>query len=351
MTKMSLSSKVLTDSHKFLSKDGFYYATYTDYVAANVSHNQKILKEKGLDEQSLRKIRTSVTTIQAKKRRANIHSSTIREQQKDHLNQLEFSSSRRSTRLQKKLRGDTIDSKDDNENNLDPSEYDSSLVEADGTFRKSKVLGNGRKKLLKRSQTTTTTDSHMVLSANELEQLRCVPNEVWVTQMDEYLHRIEQISIPNRQSVMRQIQKLVDGTGISYKHWPDDITYEHDSYWTLGTDTVAKYEEAIRYENEYGRDLGNGNFILFFVCKIIMIFCYCGFLSYRCNFIFFCCVYKFFLVCNTGWLLRHPITKLMNFQSYYLSNLLLKNKDDIDRALVDDNSEKASSARPTGNSM
>ena len=78
---------------------------------------------------------------------------------------------------------------------------------------------------------------------------------------------------------MRQVRVLVSGKGIYYKHWDDGVACFKDRAITLATDFVKLWEEAREFENTHGRDRGN------------------------------------------GWLLLHPITKLLCFQIYKVGQI------------------------------
>ena len=79
----------------------------------------------------------------------------------------------------------------------------------------------------------------------------------------------------NAQQVIRQARKLLSGSGIPYKHWPDGVAFAKDEDITLDdTDFDHLHKRAKAFEQEYGRDKGN------------------------------------------GWLLQHPIHKLKLYQEY-----------------------------------
>ena len=79
----------------------------------------------------------------------------------------------------------------------------------------------------------------------------------------------------NAQQVIRQARKLLSGSGIPYKHWPEGVAFAKDEDITLDdTDFDHLHKRAKAFEQEYGRDKGN------------------------------------------GWLLQHPIHKLKLYQEY-----------------------------------
>ena len=93
--------------------------------------------------------------------------------------------------------------------------------------------------------------------------------------MEVYLRKEEELSAQNLRSVMRQVEKLVSGVGITYHHWNESVVFAANTKIKLQDDFDALHGQAQDFEDEHGQDLGN------------------------------------------GWLLRHPIQKLANFQRYY----------------------------------
>lgn len=98
--------------------------------------------------------------------------------------------------------------------------------------------------------------------------------------MKEFLLEEQGLSPDNARNVMKQVEKLVTGQGITYAHWRPEIIFYPGERIKLTQDFVQLYEESVIFEQEHGRDKGN------------------------------------------GWLLRHPIAKLDAYQRYYLKNKL-----------------------------
>ena len=86
------------------------------------------------------------------------------------------------------------------------------------------------------------------------------------------------ISDDNRRQVIRQVTKLVSGEGVHYDSvnfgWPDDVIFRKDEPVTMQSDIGQIIEDAREFENTHGRDHGN------------------------------------------GWLLNHPLRKLLFYQHY-----------------------------------
>ena len=106
--------------------------------------------------------------------------------------------------------------------------------------------------------------------------------EAWLEEFETFLQTVPHgrngkvVSEDNARQVMRQVRQLVSGHGVPYRHWPEGVVFAEGRPVTLATNCMELYREAVEYENTYGADKGN------------------------------------------GWLLLHPITKIMCFQSYKL---------------------------------
>ena len=98
----------------------------------------------------------------------------------------------------------------------------------------------------------------------------------WLDDLRHYLVHVDGISPSNVSRVMSQVIKLADGRGIGYRRWPSNVVFAQGSpVHPATTDLDALYETAMDYETQYGRDLGN------------------------------------------GWLLAHPIQKLIQFEPWW----------------------------------
>lgn len=229
-----LSSPEPTDTHTFLSKDGLYYITYSDYVAANVQYNQRVLKEKGLDQPF-----RSLSKRSPRKLNVILSDSLVR----------------RSSRLQE---GSATTSRR-------PSlEYPSSPRSSPRLRMDHDFFSNSLpppKKKQRKIKKPTEDDRAIPLSEEEYHKLSQVKTKVWVKEMEIYLKDVENISHQNLVSVMRQITKLVEGEGITYHNWPNGTYFYEDKKIHLGVDCDQMYDDAVDYENDYGRDKGNGMFI------------------------------------------------------------------------------------------
>jgi hypothetical protein len=113
------------------------------------------------------------------------------------------------------------------------------------------------------------------LSKADLTKLQNAPDE-WLDEFKEYLKNVEEVSEGNFRNVIKQVTKLVNGEGITCRHWEKGVYFYKGKKITLSTDFSALRIEAIEFEDTHGEDPGH------------------------------------------GWRLTHPIQKLRNFQLYYL---------------------------------
>ena len=127
--------------------------------------------------------------------------------------------------------------------------------------------------------------STAALSATERQSIRTA--DKWIDEFELYLANEEQLSTANARTVLRQVRKLASGEGVGYGRWEDGVMFRPNQPIQLSDDFSLMHDEAWNFEAEHGRDLGN------------------------------------------GWLLRHPITKLGNYQNYlYEKQALDKESDD-----------------------
>ena len=94
--------------------------------------------------------------------------------------------------------------------------------------------------------------------------------------MSDYLKEVENLSPQNLRNVMRQVEKLVSGSGVTYHHWAPDVVFRCKV--TLKHDFHELHTQAADFESKYGKDRGH------------------------------------------GWLLSHPIKKLANYQLYLVES-------------------------------
>mmetsp|Transcript_23262 Transcript_23262/g.69674 ORF Transcript_23262/g.69674 Transcript_23262/m.69674 type:complete len:256 (-) Transcript_23262:41-808(-) len=72
----------------------------------------------------------------------------------------------------------------------------------------------------------------------------------------------KEISPDNRRAVIRQVTKLVTGEGVHYDSpsygWPEHVVFRKDEPVTLQSDIEQIKEDAKAFEDKHGRDHGNG---------------------------------------------------------------------------------------------
>ena len=121
------------------------------------------------------------------------------------------------------------------------------------------------------------------VSEEDMKNLRGVMDvEILLSKFREFLRYQDKISDSNERSVMRQVKKLALGEGIRYESekygWPEGKYFRRGEKITLMHDIVELMDEAMECEAKWGRDRGN------------------------------------------GWLLSHPLKKLLIFQMFCLKN-------------------------------
>ena len=96
-------------------------------------------------------------------------------------------------------------------------------------------------------------------------KLNLNPENEWEEDMLHWLLNVphgtlqKTCSQANAQQVIRQARKLLSGSGIPYKHWPEGVAFAKDEDITLDdTDFDHLHKRAKAFEQKYGRDLGNG---------------------------------------------------------------------------------------------
>jgi hypothetical protein len=208
----------------FHSKDGRLYDTYEAMRLANIRYNEQRLKAKGLD--NFPKLTVTVANkAGAPQRQAKASRKTLPA----------VNAPRRSSRRVRNASPTHMGLADD-------ADIDRIVVS----------------KTAKPKQHRRTNTSSETLSDADRTALRQQLD--WIDGMDQYLENVQQISGPNRRSVMRQVEKLASGKGVTYHHWEEGTYFAAGRPITLGETFSKLYEEACAFENEHGRDLGNGTF-------------------------------------------------------------------------------------------
>ena len=121
----------------------------------------------------------------------------------------------------------------------------------------------------------------MVLTEDEKQVLSHI-DQNYLDKFREFLVHHDKISVQNERNVMRQVTKLAHGEGIRYESpkygWPEGCYFLKGTKVTPLSDLVDLLQQAVDAENRWGQDRGN------------------------------------------GWLLRHPLKKLLLFQQFCLQH-------------------------------
>lgn len=111
------------------------------------------------------------------------------------------------------------------------------------------------------------------------------------TGFERYIRKVEKdskgepLSERNIRMIMKQVKLFCSGDGIPYKNWPEGTRFMEGDAVDLSMDFEDMHESAKAFEDEFGRDKGN------------------------------------------GWLLKHPIKKLQNYQRWVVENVLRKGEE------------------------
>lgn len=133
-----------------------------------------------------------------------------------------------------------------------------------------------------RCRRRVSMDGYTKLSDKDRRSLEGSVDNNYLSKFEEFLQYHDKISEQNCRSVMRQITKLAHGEGIRYESprygWKPGCYFRRGDKITPLSDIVELMQEAQDCEDRWGRDHGN------------------------------------------GWLLSHPLKKLLLFQQFVLNN-------------------------------
>jgi len=122
----------------------------------------------------------------------------------------------------------------------------------------------------------------IVLTEVERETLLFADKEKWFKDMEYWLEHVDGVSKANSRTVMSKVKKLASNEGISYVQWPPNVFFYKGIEVNLSMDFDRLLQEAKAFEDTYGEDKGH------------------------------------------GWLMRHPIGKLGQYQHYVVVEKLRK---------------------------
>ena len=249
------------DMTLYLAKDGVYYNSYMEQRAANIRCNENKLRSVGLGGTFRLEKKSSSRSPSVPKKRSLLNRDD------------DDTPRRKSGRLRQKqqLQPSTSSS---SQTNPSPALLEELPIDDDNrNIRKKKPKG--------KSISTSTTMTTNTLATNDRQILQTyeVTTPLWVQDMELYLKDVEHLSHPNYRSVMRQVEKLVTGIGITYTHWEEDVYFHRKAPISLSDDMDNLYNEALEFEIEHGRDLGNGMciFKIFFYLPFSFVCSICTF--------------------------------------------------------------------------
>ena len=211
-------SRESDEAHQHLARDGLYYATYQEMRNANVKSNEKRLRELGLDKMKVgRNIRPPTTP---KRKTPTITTPSSFESPMRRSNRV-----RRVTPERPRLEEDPF---------------------SEPPAKRTKTSRSRR----------TFSVAARSMPDDDRKLLENLPD--WLNSMEEYLRNEENLSNQNVTSVMRQVAKLSTGVGITYSRWDERIAFARENPIDMSADFDSLYVEAVNFEEEHGRDLGNG---------------------------------------------------------------------------------------------
>jgi hypothetical protein len=248
----------------------YTFVSYEEYCRAKRKRNEQFLTEALQVAQQLKQHNTAMGTSIRKKR---IVSSSA----------LATANTRRITRsLNKRMK--LRSGKEVNDQSASTGVEES--VEADNESQEIPT-GITRERMNRRHwskfSSSSASDQSNVLVRDVTHEL----DDDWIAKMHTFLLQVphgqgqskKTVSHTNAERVIAKVRQLMSGEGITYHHWPEGIVFGENLHINiLSTNFSHLMDEAIEFEERYGRDLGN------------------------------------------GWLLRHPIEKLRLYQEYLLEN-------------------------------
>jgi len=283
-------ASALSETHQYLSRDGLYYETYQEMRDANVRVNEQRLKKLGLDEFS-----------KMMNRRSGNGNGPARKRKKSTTPVEPMRRSERKVILRQ------------------PVNIADECVAAKKRGSDSRRDDNDRPATKRKTTSTADVSRRDELKSSLMGKLRQKLGEnakgdgFWFTQFKDYWR--PKISDQNFLTIIRQVEKLVFGLGITYKQWPSNTWFHKDAKIDISTDFDELYKRAVLFEQEFGRDRGNGTCVvapLYFILK-----------NSRHG------SSPFLTFLHLGWLMRIPIKKLSIFQRHCMENLLHSKGQDL----------------------
>lgn len=298
-----------TDTHKYRSKNGLWYDEYQKMVNANIADNTNHLLELGLLDDALKPSRTKLMLTEIESNaKAHARSQLVKSRR------MRSAASAGPVRRSSRKRNVGPENNGLTDDDLNDSLQQRVKKKKETISPTSRIVSRGRNEFV----------NYVPLTEVQRAKLAEIPQDEWVEDMREYLLREERLSVSNCASVMRQVVKLASGVGITYARWPERVAFRRGRRINMGANFDGMLNDAVDFENEHGADLGNGTYRYGTQKSRFRIdlrttnmqprqeSCTDGLTS----------LFRLFNTSHSGWLLRHPIKKLNNFQQHLLEQLV-----------------------------
>lgn len=278
---LSVIESIMSETNEpsvFLAKDGVSYSTYSEMRDANIRYNEKILALKGLDGASFQALRSKAMRNGSTSRSVSGSSQPLKKKGGS-FNEKSLPL-RRSSRRKPRMIPELHPQAEEQFHSLDKQVNISVRSTASPTTSATDYSSGDTpaRDVPRKKKKAHISPNYQSLTESQRNVLRSYDDDDdWISQFESYLLREEKISDANYRSVVRQVVKLVTGAGVAYARWNEGVIFAPQRRIHLSDDMDCLYDEAVEFEDMHGRDLGN------------------------------------------GWLLRHPIRKLGNFQSFLVN--------------------------------
>ena len=217
-----------SETHHFRAKNGLYYDSYEKMRDANVRLNQEKLKAMGLLKEN-RSPMTTTTTSSHAKRKKSLTAAT-------HADASSVEPLRRSERTPRQVTSFTP-----------PPEPTTTRPK-----KKPKPLPERQLKQRKKDE----WDSPILNALRQNLKAKAKGDVHCYADFQAYWE--PQLSRQNYRTIVRQVDKLMSGQGITYLHWPAEVCFHGGQTIDMSMDLDALYQKARQYEELYGPDLGKG---------------------------------------------------------------------------------------------
>lgn len=244
-----------SDTHPYRARDGLYYDSYESMRDANVRVNQQKLREMGLDRPS-----------PWRKKKENRRPSTTSRLAGDDDNNKSSGGAKRKKSMTLTTDDTSCSTSVEPLRRSERTPRQVAYLSPDQDVhhrpkKKIKTVAEERvKKMALRNNKKDEWDSPILEALRQNLKEKAAGDTTWFTQFLRYWQH--QISPQNFRTIKRQVEKLMSGQGITYRHWPENVCFHAGQSIDMSMDLDSLYQLARRYEAEYGPDLGKGTFWL-----------------------------------------------------------------------------------------